>query len=148
MVMRSRSKPAKQTKQVSAIPLTTPDPAPPASKGSCSHEGQSESLTPDNLHKLLVDLRPAMIKWYYLGLALGLRHHDLDAIEIKRRGDSLDCLREMLITRLERKLSKEELIQSLQEETVGFSELAQTLKTQNSGDPKLTVKFDTELYGP
>ena len=135
MVTRSRSKPAKpraRRKPVSTIPLTAPEvprPTLPALNGSCSHESQSESLTTDNLDELLEDLYPALNKWYYLGLALGLRHHVLKAIATKQRDDSLDCLREMLITRLDmEKLSKEELIQSLQKQTVGFSKLAQTLE--------------------
>ncbi len=95
------------------------------------------------------DLHPAWTKWYYIGLELDVPVQNLKAIRTKQRDDDLDCLREMLITRMNlKKLSKEELIQSLRIPTVGFSELAQTLKTQNSGDPKLTVKFDTELYGP
>ena len=133
MVTRSRSKPAKprpRTKPVSTIPLTTPDvqrPTPPASTGSCSHE--RKSLTTDNLPDLLDDLYPAVNKWYYIGLGLGVPVHILHAIKIKQRDDTLDCLREMLITRLDmEKLSKKELVQSLQKATVGFSKLAQTLE--------------------
>ncbi len=135
MVTRSRSKPAKprpRRKPVSTIPLTTPDvqrPIPPASKGSCSHESQSESLTTDNLPDLLDDLYPAVKKWYYIGMGLGVPLHILDEIKINHRHDILDCLKEMLATRLNmKKLSKEELIQSLQKPKVGFPELAQTLK--------------------
>ncbi len=133
MVTRSRSKTAKprpRRKLVSTIPLTTPDvprPTPPASKRSCSHE--RKSLTTDNFDELLDDLYPAVNKWYYIGLGLGLRPYVLKAIATKQRDDSLDCLREMLITRLEmEKLSKEELIQSLQKPTVRLFELAQKLK--------------------
>ncbi|XP_064388917.1 uncharacterized protein LOC135336958 isoform X2 [Halichondria panicea] len=95
-----------------------------ASMGSCSNECQSKYLS-----KLLEYLHPAMNKWYYIGLTLGVPTHILEAIEAKR-SDKLDCLREMLITRLNMKeeLSKEELIQSLQVPIVGFSKLAQTLE--------------------
>ncbi len=130
MVTRSRSKAAKQTKQVSAIPLTTPDPPPPALTGSCSLESESNSFTIKDLHELLEYLYPALNEWYYLGLALGLPDHDLKAIETKQRDNCKDCLREMLSTRLkeEQKLSKKELIQSLQTRSVGLFELAQKLK--------------------
>ena len=70
-----------------------------------------------------------MNEWYYLGLALGVHVDTLEAIATKQRDNSRDCLKDMLIKRLRtKKLSKEELIQSLQKPTVGLSELAQTLK--------------------
>ncbi len=136
MVTRSRSKTAKprpRRKPVSIIPLTTPDvqrPIPPALTGSCSQESRSKSFTTNNLSELLEYLYPAAVnKWYYLGLALGLHVDILEAIATKQRDKNLDCLKDMLITRLNKeKLSKEELIQSLQKPTVGLSELAQTLK--------------------
>ena len=68
-----------------------------------------------------------MNEWYYLGLALGVPDHILKAIETNQ-SKSLDCLKGMLSMRLKEKLSKEELIKSLQTRTVGLSELAQTLK--------------------
>ncbi len=115
---------------MSTTPLATADItrfAPSTSKQSCSQE--SLSYTTDNLSDLLDDLYPALNKWYYLGLALGLRHHILKAIATEQRDNCLDCLKEMLIARLSvEKLSREELIQSLQKQTVGLSELAQTLK--------------------
>ena len=48
----------------------------------------------------------------------------LKDIRIKQREDSGDCLREMLIIRLEEELSKEEIVAALDTATVGRYSLA------------------------
>ena len=41
------------------------------------------------------------VKWHDLGGALGLGQNTLKAIDVKFRGDSQDCMREMLLKRLQ-----------------------------------------------
>ena len=52
-------------------------------------------------HEVYERLISASVKWRNLGGALGLDQDTLSAIDVKYRGDTQDCLREMLTKRLQ-----------------------------------------------
>ena len=67
---------------------------------------------------------PARTVWYNLGLSLGIPVETLEAIEIERRGNCKDCLRESLYRRLQMKpLCLKDLIQALKKPIVGHGTL-------------------------
>ncbi|XP_064393899.1 uncharacterized protein LOC135341311 isoform X2 [Halichondria panicea] len=85
---------------------------------------QTSPFTTSNLQGLFETLFPARTSWFNLGLALDMSCETLKDIRIKQREDSGDCLREMLIIRLEEELSKEEIVAALDTATVGRYSLA------------------------
>jgi hypothetical protein len=91
-------------------------------------------LSKDNLGELLNQLYPARVKWYNLGLALGLHSDDLDAIRQQYNNAPDDCLREMLKAWLSTKQNprKEDIIEALQVPSVGYASLAKDLKLERS----------------
>ena len=72
------------------------------------------------------------VKWYDLGGALGLDQNTLSAIDLKYRGDTQGCLREMLTKRLQSggPLSWRVLCDSLRNPTVKCDTLAAEIEKE------------------
>lgn len=88
-------------------------------------------LTIDDLQVVYEKLSSVSPKWFNFGLALGLDWATLTNLTDKHHCDNVRCLREMLATRLQSSepLNWAILCTCLQNHTVGFGALADTLKS-------------------
>ncbi len=94
----------------------------------CTHAGTS--LTIDDLHKVFEALNNASLKWYNLGLALGLKFAFLTGLE-SQNIDNETCLRKMLAEVLNtRHVTWSDLSDALRSPTVGLNLLADTISHQ------------------
>ena len=69
------------------------------------------TLDPDDLSKVTNELYPVAAKWKNLGLALGLKHHVLDNIEARNRGNPTSCLTSVIDEWLKKNYNEEEYSQ-------------------------------------
>ncbi len=95
----------------------------------------NSGLTTDHHSKLFEDLFEARTEYRNLGLALGLQHEDLTAIDKKCLGDCDRGLEEMLHTRITMAppLYRDDVVQALKKDTVGRCDLADKLEQQWQG---------------
>ena len=97
-------------------------------------------LTIDDLALILSKVWNARQKWYYIGLQLGVKPNDLDCIR-QTYPNIDDCFTEMLKIWLRDvntvKRTVNQLIMALQQETVGFGDLAISLQSVEPSNPAL-----------
>lgn len=85
-------------------------------------------LNMDDLELIVQKLYDARVKWYSIGLQLGLNPHDLDEIRVNKSSDE-DCL-EAVISKWLKVCAKptwRDLADALKSATVGYSALAHEL---------------------
>ncbi len=88
---------------------------------------QNENSEPD-FSTIYEALYPVRLKWYEIGLNLGIHYRELNVIK-KENGDCSTCLRETLIIRFETETPTwNDFIKALENETVGHKEVAKKLK--------------------
>ena len=88
-------------------------------------------LNLEDLSDLYEALMPARVKWFELGLALGLDNDTLEAVKVEHRDQPDICLRAMLTARLKstEPLSLDEVCSCLQKTTVGRADLAREIES-------------------
>lgn len=105
-------------------------------------------LTKKDLQMVHSDVFNAAVKWYDLGLALGLVSDELDKIQY----DDVDnCLRDMLKRWLSKcllKPTRRALINALQERTVGEEALAEDLVKKYRGENLTQQSRSESVHGP
>ena len=105
-------------------------------------------LSKDDLAELLSQLYHVCVKWYNLGLALGLHSDRLDAIKLQYSDRPDDCLREMLKLWLSSTPQKEDLVEALKVPPVGYESLADELVGWLPSSPALHCHDNTSSIQP
>ncbi len=89
---------------------------------------QNENSEPD-FNTIYEDLYPVRLKWYEIGLNLGIHYRELNVIKKENCGDCSICLRETLIIRFETETpTVNDFIKALESVTVDHKEVAKKLK--------------------
>ena len=82
----------------------------------------------DDLIKVYNALKPGRVKWYFIGLELGLMASDLDSIKSQFHENPEECLRESLKKFLEKRDPKPTwklIVKALESDSVDFGALAE-----------------------
>jgi hypothetical protein len=103
-------------------------------------EDFSKPLTNKSLDELILKLSKAKIKWYEIGLILGLEPDILDKIRSKRRNIPKDCLKDMLRSWLGKgNASKKALCEALSDQSVRFYDLSKSIAESQIGAWKVSM---------
>lgn len=92
----------------------------------------------------------ARVKYYNIGIELGLSPDDVDAIVENVGGNVEKCFAEVLKRSLKREISQKKIADALQSDTVGYEHLGRQFLAMNFAPPKEQHrKFLTRLaYRP
>ena len=92
----------------------------------------TDTISPNDHQEVYEQLVCASANWHDLGGALGLDQNTLKAIDIEYRGNTQDCLREMLTKRLQSgsHLSWEILCDCLRSRTVRREDVAEDIEKE------------------
>ncbi len=91
---------------------------------------RNENSEPD-FNTIYEALYPARLKWYNIGLNLGIQYQELKVIKKENIGDCSECLRETLVIRFETETpTVNDFVKALENKTVNHKELAKKLKEQ------------------
>lgn len=83
------------------------------------------------MSEVLGKVYDARIKWHDIGLQIGLKHPDLEAIRMRRRDDPDECFKELLsdwLNRMNPKPTWSALTDALRSPTVGLEQLAEEIE--------------------
>ncbi len=89
---------------------------------------QKQNSEPD-FNTIFETLYPARLKWYEIGLSLGIHYRELNVIKKESIGDCSVCLRETLIILFETETpTVNDFVKALENKTVNHKEVAKKLK--------------------
>ena len=109
------------------------------------HVKTTESLT---FNKVFGKLWEAREKWYNIGVKLGIKTTDLDAIQHDHGNKLEPCLREMIKLWLKQtEVTWEILIDALRDETVGFNDLANSIASDSFSEAEYQCITDQNTSG-
>ena len=99
-----------------------------------------KSLTNESLDEFVLKVHKAKIKWYEIGLLLGLDQESLDKIRSERHNIPKDCLKDMLRSWLSKgNASKKALCEALNDQSVRFYDLSKSIAESPVGQWKVST---------
>ncbi len=100
--------------------------------GGSSHSQKDDSEPYFNI--IYEVLYPARLKWFEIGLRLGIQYEELKVIKKENGGDCSTCLRETLDIRFKTQTpTVNDFIEALENKTVNHKEVAKKLKNMKTG---------------
>ncbi len=100
--------------------------------GGSSHSQKDDSEPYFNI--IYEVLYSARLKWFEIGLRLGIQYEELKVIKKENCGDCNTCLRETLDFRFKTQTpTLNDFIEALEHKTVNYKEVAKKLKNMKTG---------------